>query len=293
MSERQAYDARVTPVRTDLAAESLRGTVEAPRYAGASPRQVVRDGVCLSFAPKAGARQESQLLYGEVFDVYDESDGWCWGQNRADGYVGYVPAAALNAVLHAPTHRVASRLLHLYPGPNLKLRPLGSISLGATVRVVDLEGSFAQIASGQWLYAKHLVDLDFVNADLIGTALKFLGTPYVWGGRSATGLDCSALLQLALCMAGEPAPRDSDQLEKSVGTAVPIADGHDFADIQDGDMVFFPGHCGLFVHGWRFLHANAFDMEVSLHSFSDVIDRADADGAGVSSIRRFELPAED
>lgn len=284
----QSYDPRVTPVRPDLAADNLRGRVKVPRYASAVPHQVVRDGACLSFTPDANARQESQLLFGELFDVYDRNGDWCWGQNRADGYVGFVPASALSTDLHEPTHRVASRMLQLYPGPDLKLRAIGEISLGATVRVVDLEGSFAQIAGGQWLYAKHLVDLDFINVDLIGTALKFLGTPYVWGGRSAGGLDCSALLQLALCMAGERAPRDSDQLEKSVGVALPIADGHDFAQIQDGDMVFFPGHCGLFVHGWRFLHANAFDMEVSLHSFSDVIDRADASGEGVTSIRRFE-----
>ena len=166
-----------------------------------------------------------------------------------------------------------------------------SVSLGATVRVVDIEGSFAQIASGEWLFAKHLVDLSFVNDDLVGTALKFLGTPYLWGGRSAEGLDCSALLQLALGLAGVPAPRDSDLLERRAGIAVPIVDGHDFANIEDGDMVFFPGHCGLFVHGWRFLHANAHDMEVSLHSFSDVIDRADAADAGVTSIRRLEYAA--
>lgn len=284
----ESFDARITPARADLAAEHLRGKVTATRFAAAVTHQVVRDGVSLTFSPQPGARQESQLLYGELFDVYDRQGGWCWGQNRADGYVGYVAADALSANVHEPTHRVASQSLHLYPGPDMKRPAVGTVSLGAAVRVVDIEGGFAQIANGEWLFAKHLVDLNFTNVDLVGTALKFLGTPYLWGGRSARGLDCSALLQLALCMAGEQAPRDSDLLERSVGVEVPIADGHDFVHIQDGDMVFFPGHCGLFVHGWRFLHANAFDMEVSLHSFSDVIDRADADGAGVTSIRRFE-----
>lgn len=291
-------DPRITPARPDLAAADLRDRVMADRYVEGRARQVVRDGAPLTFAPKADARLESQLLYGEAFTVFEDRDGWCWGQNQFDGYVGYVPSAALSAEVHTPTHQVAAPSLHLYSGPDMKRRTTGAISIGALVRIVDVEGGFAQLASGEWVFAKHLVDLNYFNADLVGTALKLLGTPYLWGGRSARGLDCSALLQLALLMAGERAPRDSDMLEAFAGEPVPIVDGHDFGNIEDGDMVFFPGHCGFFVHGWRFLHANAFDMEVSLHSFSDVIDRADADGAGVTSIRRFsvsddssELPA--
>lgn len=284
----ETYDSRVTPARTDLAAAHLRGQVDAPRYVEGQARQVKTDGAPLTFAPRADARLESQLIYGEEFTVYDERDGWCWGQSSSDDYVGYVPSHALDTAIHQPTHRVAARSMHLYPAPDMKRPARALISLGAAVRVVDVEAGFAQIATGEWVYARHLVDLEFVNGDLVGTALKFLGTPYLWGGRSAQGLDCSALLQLSLMLAGVRAPRDSDMLEASMGDAVPIADGHDFAQIEDGDMVFFPGHCGLFVHGWRFLHANAFDMEVSLHSFSDVIDRADASGAGVTSIRRFQ-----
>jgi len=112
----------------------------------------------------------------------------------------------------------------------------------------------------------------------------------LWGGRTAFGLDCSSLVQLALGMAGITVPRDSDLQEAgpdAVGSLVEMADEQDFSHLEEGDLVFFPGHVGLFVNGWRFLHANAFDMQVSLHGFSDVLDRANRDNAGVSSIRRI------
>jgi cell wall-associated NlpC family hydrolase len=281
-----AYDTRVTPVRTDVAADFLRGEIEAPRYASGSRRQVAVDGIGLRFTPDRNARLESQLLFGEVFTVYDEADGWAWGQNEIDGYVGYVPSATLHDDVFQADHQVAIRATQLYPEPDLKRPPLRTISMCSRVKVVDVSGGFARISSGDWIFGKHLVDFDYVMPDLVGTALKFLGAPYIWGGRSSAGVDCSALVQLVLHMARVDAPRDSDLQAQSVGTEVPMSDPHDFSQIEDGDLVFFPGHVGLFVHGWRFLHANAFDMQVSLHSFSEVLDRADADGNGVTTVRR-------
>jgi len=286
-----AGDPRITPARDDLAAASLRGTVKAPRYVNGQRHQVVRDGAVLRFSPSLTARQESQLLFGEVFTVYDSDGTWSWGQCDTDGYVGYVAAEALSADVHQADHMVASRLTHRYPAPDLKQPPLGHISMCAQVQIVDVEDGFAELIDGTWVYAKHLVPLDFATPDIIGTALKFLGTPYLWGGRSADGVDCSALVQMALRLAGIRAPRDSDLQEAAIGAEVAMADPHDFSAVEEGDLVFFPGHVGFFVSGWRFLHANAYDMLVSIHSFSEVLDRADAADAGVSSIRRLPQTA--
>lgn len=284
-------DPRTTPARDDIAADFLRGEVTAKRYVAGTRCQVIADGTGLRFRPDFAARLESQLLYGELFTVYDEQDGWCWGQNELDGYVGYVPAASLQTDVHRPDHQVAMRTTHLYPAPDIKRPPNRTISMCSRLQVLDVEGSFSRIASGEWIYSKHIVSLDYVMPDLVGTALKFMGTPYLWGGRSGAGIDCSALVQLVLRMAGIDVPRDSDLQQGAVGSAVPQTDTGDFSQLEDGDLVFFPGHVGFFVHGWRFLHANAFDMQVSLHGFSEVLDRANASNAGVSAIRRVGAAA--
>lgn len=279
-------DTRITPARDDLAADWLRDQVKAERYEAGAPRTVIRDGAPLRFSPERSAGLESQLIYGEVFQVYEERNGWCWGQNLTDNYVGYVPAVDLASDVPAPDHQVAALHCHLYTEPDLKRPTAGIISMSSRVRIVDVEGSFCRIASGHWLHSRHLVSLNYSTQDVIGTALKFIGVPYLWGGRTAQGLDCSSLVQLALAMASLPAPRDTDLQEAGLGTAVAMDDPKDFSRLEEGDLVFFPGHVGLFVDDWRFLHANAFDMQVSLHGFSDVLDRANNENASVTSIRR-------
>ena len=280
-------DPRITPARDDLAADWLRDDVKADRYAAGAPRTVIRDGAPLCFSPDPSAGLESQLIYGEVFQVYEEENGWCWGQNLSDGYVGYVPAADLSADLPPPDHRVAALHCHLYTEPDLMRPTAGTISMTARVKVVDVSDKFFRTASGHWLHSRHLATLDHSVADLVGTAMKFIGVPYLWGGRTAQGVDCSALVQMALTMAGIAAPRDSDLQEANVGTPVPMVDDRDFSQLKEGDLVFFPGHVGLFVQDWRFLHANAFDMQVSLHRFSEVLDRAGRENSRVTSIRRI------
>jgi cell wall-associated NlpC family hydrolase len=159
--------------------------------------------------------------------------------------------------------------------------------MSSRVKVVDISGRFCRTACGHWLHSRHLVSLEYSTQDVVGTAIKFIGVPYLWGGRTAQGVDCSSLVQMALSMAGIAVPRDSDLQQRDVGEEVPMADNQDFSNLEEGDLVFFPGHVGLFVDDWRFLHANAFDMQVSLHGFSEVLDRAEHDNAPVSAIRRI------
>lgn len=281
----ESFDSRTTPVRDDLAAAHLRNRVQRPRYAEGETRQVAVPVLPLGFRPGADARLESQLLFGEGFTVYDEAEGWAWGQSALDGYVGYVPADGLAAELTRPSHAVAATTSHLYPDADLKQRPLAQLSLASRVEVVEERAGYCRLAGGGWLFAKHLAPLDEPAPDYIGTGLRLLGVPYLWGGRSAQGVDCSGFLQLVLQRAGIACPRDTDQQAEALGDAVP--EPYEPAALKHGDLVFFPGHVGIVLDGGRFLHANAFDMAVAVHPLDEVLARADAAGAGVSGARRL------
>jgi len=282
-------DKRIIPARGDLAAEWLFDDVVAGQYVSGLPQTVVRDGAPLYFSPNASATLESQLIYGEIFQVYEERDGWCWGQNLTDSYVGFVQAVNLATDLPPPDHQVVVLKSHLYVEPDLKSPRDGAVSISARVKVIDMFGGFSRIATGHWLYSRHLMCLENKAQSFVATAKKFIGVPYLWGGRSSEGMDCSSFVQLALAMAGVSVPRDSDLQEVAIGIEIPMGNNQDYSKLEVGDLVFFKGHVGVFIENAHFLHANAFDMQVSEHSFTDVLDRSRSENASVSSIRRLML----
>lgn len=279
------FDSRITPARGDLAAAHLRGTVAAERFVEGVAHHITAPATALSFTPAADARQESQLLYGEPFTVFDGDESYCWGQGGLDGYVGYLPRAAVTAGARPASHRVAVRETLIFSEADLKSPVLGRLGHGARLAPDVHEERFVFEPGLGWLFDRHLAPLDLCENDIARIGLKFLGAPYLWGGRSHEGLDCSGLVQHVLLALGLDCPRDSDQQQQTLGEAVP--DGPALADLQDGDLVFFPGHVGFYLDSWRFLHANAHDMQVSVHNFSDVLDRARAADEWVTSVRRL------
>ena len=260
------------------------------RFSAGTPRRVRIGCASLKAAPDDGAEQASQLLFGETFTVYDEAAGWAWGQNASDGYVGYLRASALTADNHAPSHRVVALRSFLYPGPTLKRPPLDVLSLTSLVTVAgEAENGYLPLATGGWVFARHLAPLGRAEPDYVATALRLLETPYLWGGRSSLGIDCSALVQIALAAAGVAAPRDSDMQRGEVGVSLgPVpADGAGVA-FQRGDMVFFPGHVGIMLDGERLVHATAFAMAVTIEPLAAVISRTDPTrGGGLLAVRRL------
>lgn len=280
-----AFDPRVTPARPDLAAAALEGEVEAARYTAGEVRQVVAPTAPLSFTPAADARLESELLFGERVTVFEDKAGWAWGQSTLDGYVGYLPSAALGDWEGQATHVVAVPHTHLYPAPTVKTRARHGLSLGARLRIVDEADGYSRLQGGDWIFTRHLGDIDTVEPDWVATALSLTGTPYLWGGRSADGLDCSALIQLALQRAGLDCPRDSDQQAAVLGAPV---DAGDLADLARGDLVYWPSHVGIVLGDGRLLHANATWMQVVAEPFADVLARGgETDPAAITAIRRL------
>lgn len=277
-----SLDPRVNPWRPDLASASLKGRVESARFAEGRAHRVKAGRAPVAGEPDAGARRTSELLYGERFTVFDERDGWAWGQNATDGYVGWAPVSSLDASgIRAPTHRLKALRSLIFPEPDLKTPPLDAISLGSPLAVAGEGDGWLELADGGWVFAGHAEPADAPARDAVETALAFLGTPYLWGGRSSLGIDCSGLVQVALAMANLPAPRDSDMQMSEVGTLV-SEDGTG-VDPRRGDVVGFPGHIGLMLDGERLVHATAFTLSVCIEPLADVARRA----GGILAVRRL------
>jgi cell wall-associated NlpC family hydrolase len=280
-----AFDRRLTPARPDLAAASLQGKIEARRFVEGWRRRVIEATAPLRRAPNHDAPLETEALFGEAVMVFEEHEGWAWAQLQNDCYVGYMPANALGAEAD-PTHRLAATRSFLYPSPNIKAPPMTALSLGALVKIASSEGEFGALAEGGYLYQSHLARLDAFEPDFVAVAERFLEAPYLWGGRTSQGLDCSALVQCALAAAGRAAPRDSDLQEATLGSPVAFDEG--FAGLRRGDLVFWKGHVGVMRDEAVIVHANGWHMKVVAEPLRIASHRIAAkDGAAISSIRRL------
>jgi cell wall-associated NlpC family hydrolase len=279
-------DPRRHPYREDLAAEALRGRVAALRYVVGEERQVVSAAAPLWSRPERSAGWASQAVYGEHVTVYDEHDGLAWVQLAHDGYVGYMPADALSRDVTAPTHRVAAPATCIYATPDAKALTGLALSLNAVVRVDEMGPGFARLAGGGFVPARHLAEIGAFAADFVAVAESFLGTPYVWGGKTRAGVDCSGLVQIALHAAGLAAPRDSDMQMAELGAPLDVRDDH--AGLKRGDLVFWKGHVGILSDGATLLHANAHHMAVAIEPLKGAIDRIARAGAPIAAIRRIK-----
>jgi cell wall-associated NlpC family hydrolase len=278
-------DRRLTAARPDLAAASLRGEVAASRFVEGSGRRVMRGVAPLRRAPTIVAPLETEALYGETVTVFEENEGWAWAQLDGDGYVGYLPSEALGAP-DAPTHRVIAPRSFAYPGPSIKLPPKLALPLGARLDVAGVKGDFAATADGLHVYAPHVAPLGAWAPDFVGVAERFLEAPYLWGGRTWQGVDCSGLVQTALGEAGVAAPRDTDMMEQALGAPLPFGD--DLAGLHRGDLIFWKGHVGIMRDDRTLLHANAWRMAVASEPLAEARDRTLAKGGGpITSIRRL------
>jgi cell wall-associated NlpC family hydrolase len=280
-----SFDRRLTPARPDLAADHLRGLIDAPRYVKGLAKRVIAASAPLRRSSDAGAPLETEALHGESVTVYDEEGEWAWAQLDRDSYVGYLPRAALGTPA-APTHRVAALRTHAYPGPSIKLPPCMALSLGARLTIVGHEGDFAVSEEGLYFWSGHLADAHSREPDTVAVAERFLETPYLWGGRTSEGIDCSGLVQTALTAAGVASPRDSDMMEATLGKPIALEDPE--TRLARGDLVFWNGHVGIMRDSLTLLHANGWRMKTISEPLIEARERIAVNGGGpIKSVRRL------
>lgn len=260
-------DRRLTPATDRVALDCLRGVLERPAYTPGRPARLSVPLADLMTAPEG--RRDRQVNFGADVTVIETRGGWSFVQTDLDGYCGWLPAAALTTDRPPLTHRVTAPATHVYPAPDMKQPEQAGLSLGARLSVAGIEGRFARLATGGFVPVQHIGG--HPATDPVPVAESLLGTPYLWGGNSRWGIDCSGLVQAALTACAIPCPGDSD-LQRA---AFPAAD-----DLRRGDLLFWPGHVALAVASDRMIHATAFAMAVIVESVPDAIARIDAAGDG-------------
>lgn len=258
-------DRRLCPANARVAACELEGTLVAERYVEGVSRRVAASVTNLLDAP--GGKRERQLLCGDQVRVLETHDGFAFLQSQKDGYVGYVDTDHLTTE-SAPTHRVTARATHLYPAPDLKQQEGAWLSYGSLLTIIGKTGRWSETDQGMFVYSDHLSPMDVSFTDPVTTAELFLGTPYLWGGNSSAGIDCSGLVQAALLGAGIPCPGDSDLQRDELGRRLP-----DDTAPQRGDLFFWKGHVAIAADDQTFIHANAHHMAVAYEPISEALER--------------------
>ncbi len=277
-----ALDPRINPFRPELAAKYLQGHVEAKRFVEGTRHEVAEPFVALRRTPSHEARLDTQALLGEVVTVYETTDeGWAWGQLESDGYVGWLSAGALGKAGKAPTHKVMIPRTLGFPGPDIKLPPAVALPMGARVAIVKQDERFAITVQGWHLPLVHLTPLKAQQKDFVAVAEEFVSAPYLWGGKTSLGIDCSGLVQVASQAAGIACPRDSDMQEIAIGKLSSLG------ELRRGDLVFWKGHVAIAVDGETLLHANAHHMMVEIEPAEETIARIKATGSEVTSVKRI------
>jgi len=252
---------------------ALTGEIGAVRYVEprtlmcTAPRVAVRSG------PETAAESVSELLFGEGFEIVEVKAGFALGRSLHDRYIGWAPFDALALPGAEPTHRITARRAPMFAAASIKAAVTMELPFAALV-TGDVEGNFLALAGGGFVHRHHV---ESAPANRSAAAALFADAPYLWGGRSPDGVDCSGLVQQALAAEGIALRRDTD-LQVAMGEPVI------FAAREAGDLVFWPGHVGLLLEGDLFCHANAHWMRVVTEPLADVIARLpDAEPA----VRRF------
>ncbi|HET7717156.1 MAG TPA: NlpC/P60 family protein [Bauldia sp.] len=287
-------DPRLNAFSPELADSRLRGLVDAARFVEGRPMRVAAASAPLRRHPSPDAPWDSELLHGEAVRVFDDTvDGWSWVQNEADGYVGFVRSDSLAGPGPEPTHRIVALRTFVYPGPDMKLPAVMALTFGTRLVLgeeTETRGTRYRLLAGSHhaVVASHVASLALPpEADYVAVAERFLNVPYLWGGRTSLGLDCSALVQLALMAAGVPSPRDTDMQRDRLGSLV---EGGIGAVLRRGDLVFWPGHVAILAAPDRIVHASGHHMTVVSEPLAAAVARIGAVAGPPTAVKRLEKP---
>lgn len=272
-----ALDHRRFAFRRDLADVALAGGYAAAAYVQPQPMSCTVPRTMVRRSPRLETSADSELLFGEPFLAMEVGGDWAWGYCGADRYVGYVPAKAVGPMT-TPTHQVTAITALVFRSPDIRSPHIGELAFGARITSLGRDGVF-HVVDGGYIHDRHLGPVGRTEPDWVEVAKLFVGAPYLWGGRTRWGIDCSGLVQVALGAAGVVAPRDSDMQAEALGQPVDSP--------KRGDLAFFPGHVGIMVDDEHLLHANAYWMATVIEPLAIAAERSGRDARPLSGFRRL------